>query len=50
MVINVNGFLSSPVAQRRGLKQGDPISPVLFNLAFEPLLRRILADSALTGY
>ncbi|CEP08875.1 hypothetical protein [Parasitella parasitica] len=50
MVINVNGFLSPPVSQLRGLKQGDPISPILFNLAFEPLLRRIMADSSLAGF
>ncbi|CEP20204.1 hypothetical protein [Parasitella parasitica] len=50
MVINVNGFLSPRVPQCRGLKQGDPISPILFNLALEPLLRRILADSTLLGY
>ncbi|CEP12277.1 hypothetical protein [Parasitella parasitica] len=27
LVVNVNGFLSSRVPQRRGLKQGDPIRP-----------------------
>ncbi|CEP13555.1 hypothetical protein [Parasitella parasitica] len=50
MVINVNGFLPARVAQHRGLKQGYPISPILFNLAFEPLLRRILSDSVLPGF
>ncbi|KAG0890567.1 hypothetical protein G6F36_013252 [Rhizopus arrhizus] len=30
--------------------QGDPISPVLFNLAFEPLLRRILSDPHFSGF
>ncbi|KAG0820803.1 hypothetical protein G6F19_012268 [Rhizopus arrhizus] len=48
--INVNGFLSSSVLQHRGLRQGDPISPVLFNLAFEPLLRRILSDPHFSGF
>ena len=47
--INVNGHLSKPVLQRRGLRQGDPISPVLFNLAFEPLLRRLLQDELFQG-
>ena len=47
--VNVNGFHSPPVLQRRGLRQGDPISPVLFNLAFEPLLRSILSAQPLHG-
>jgi endonuclease/exonuclease/phosphatase family metal-dependent hydrolase len=48
--LNVNGFLSDPVPQLRGLRQGDPISPVLFNLAFEPFLRGILADPSFSGF
>ncbi|KAG1445074.1 hypothetical protein G6F55_012092 [Rhizopus delemar] len=48
--LNVNGFLSPSVPQLRGLQQGDPISPVLFNLAFEPLLRRIIRDLAFCGF
>jgi hypothetical protein len=47
--ISINGFLSSAITQRRGLRQGDPISPLLFNLAFEPLLRRLLSDNAICG-
>ncbi|KAG1305043.1 hypothetical protein G6F64_008697 [Rhizopus arrhizus] len=47
--VNVNGFLSGSVPQLRGLLQGDPLSPVLFNLAFEPFLRSVLHDSLFNG-
>ena len=47
--VSVNGFLGAPVDQGRGLRQGDPLSPLLFNLAFEPLLRSILASQQLRG-
>jgi hypothetical protein len=47
--LNVNGFLSSGAPQKRGLHQGDPISPMLFNLAFEPLLRSLLHDQSIHG-
>lgn len=50
LVTNVNGFLSKSISQNLGLKQGDPISPILFNLAFEPLLRSILQDPHLLGF
>lgn len=46
----MNGFLSSTVRQRRGLRQGDAISPILFNFALEPLLLAILHDNNIQGY
>jgi hypothetical protein len=49
--INVNGIMSSEeVSKSRGLKQGDPLSCILYNFAIEPLLRSILDDSNIQGY
>ena len=47
--LSINGWLGEPIPQLRGLRQGDPLSPLLFNLAFEPLLRCILASEDLYG-
>ncbi|KAK4521913.1 uncharacterized protein ATC70_004451 [Mucor velutinosus] len=48
--VNVNGFLTGAISQRRGIRQGDSISPVLFNLAIEPFLLSIVNNVNLTGY
>jgi hypothetical protein len=48
--INVNGYYTEAVHQKRGLRQGDPLSPLLFNLALEPLLLSILQDPSYQGY
>ncbi|CAO3629834.1 unnamed protein product [Mucor hiemalis] len=48
--VNVNGYMSPTVYQERGLRQGDPMSPVLFNLAMEPLLLSIQQDNDISGY
>lgn len=48
--INVNGYLTDTVHQERGLRQGDPLSPLLFNIALEPLLLSIQQDPHYQGY
>ncbi|CEP11246.1 hypothetical protein, partial, partial [Parasitella parasitica] len=50
IVINMNGFLTPSVHQRRGLRQGGAISPIHFNFALEPLILSILHDSSIQGY
>lgn len=47
---NLDGHLSRPVLQRRGLRQGDPNSLLLFSLAFETFLCAIEAHPRLHKY
>jgi len=37
----VNNEISSPFTINSGLKQGDAMSPVLFNMALESVIRKI---------
>uniref|UniRef100_A0A8C5QIR8 Reverse transcriptase domain-containing protein n=1 Tax=Leptobrachium leishanense TaxID=445787 RepID=A0A8C5QIR8_9ANUR len=48
-VITANGLNSAPFVLGRGTRQGCPLSPLLFNLALEPLLRIIETCPAITG-
>lgn len=49
--ININGHISANhIMQNRGIRQGDPISPLLFNIAFDPFLRSIHQNTQYTGF
>ncbi|KAG1055135.1 hypothetical protein G6F43_002887 [Rhizopus delemar] len=48
--ININGHFTKKVDQGRDLRQGDPLSPLLFNLALEPFLRHFLQDASFVGF
>lgn len=46
----VNGFLSRPVQQAGGVRQGCPFSPLLYLLTIEPLAASLRADRGLKGF
>lgn len=48
--VAINGFLSTPFKVTRGVRQGDPLSCALFNLAIEPLACRIRSDDNIKGF
>jgi hypothetical protein len=40
-VVRMEGTLSSFFENKTGLKQGDPLSPILFNLALQKVIQSI---------
>ena len=47
--VAINGEFSSPFHVTRGVRQGDPLSCALFDLAIEPLACKLRNDNALQG-
>lgn len=47
--IGVNGFYSELVEQQGGVRQGCPLSPLLYILSLEPLMAALRSAPALTG-
>lgn len=48
--VAINRVLSSPFQVTRGVRQGDPLSCLLFNLAIEPLACSLRNSEKLSGY
>ena len=49
VMVEVNGVRSEPFTLTRSIRQGCPLSPMLYILALEPFLRRIKANPVLRG-
>ena len=48
--VAINGVLSEPFQVRRGIRQGDPLSCPIFDLAIEPLACMIREDNNIKGF
>lgn len=48
--VMVNGHMSEPFDCNRGVRQGDPLSCILYDIAIEPLAQLLLNESRLPGY
>jgi hypothetical protein len=46
----INGEVSSPYTLTRGVRQGDPLSCLLFDLAIEPLAEMLRSSPKLSGF
>jgi hypothetical protein len=49
-VVIINGAVSKPFQVSRGVRQGDPLSCLLFNIAIEPLVNLLRKNNQLEGF
>jgi ribonuclease HI/exonuclease III len=49
-LVIVNGVMSDPFTVTRGVRQGDPLSCLLFDLAIEPLACLLRSSTEIAGY
>ena len=47
--INLNGYFSNFIPVKKGIRQGCPLKMLLFIIAIEPLIRKILASTNFKG-
>ena len=47
--LNLNGYLSDPISVKCGIRQGCPLSMLLFFIGIEPLTKKILTSSKIQG-
>ena len=50
MQVIVNGFLTDSIQLSRGVRQGDPLSPLLYVLCAEVFAANIRSDSTIEGF
>lgn len=48
--LKINSSLSNKVTINNGMRQGCPLSPLLFIISLEPFVRRILANRSIKGF
>lgn len=50
MTIVINGYLTEQIELKRGVRQGDPLSPLLYVLCVEVLASQIRTSPFITGF
>lgn len=48
--IIVNGTITDKIKIERGIRQGCPLSVILYAISCDPIARRIQQDKAIRGY
>ena len=49
-IVKTNSFTSDPFTFKRGVFQGDPLSPIVFLMVFNPILNNLKSFEDKFGY